>query len=87
MGFAELHRIPSIVTQNYAMIGLWIIYFVNIAFLPITFKKKDKKWKIGYIIFLIGFVIFVIHITGILSCWEAMLSRFFGLDYNSRLRC
>ena len=87
MGFTEPQRILSVVTQNYAMIGLWIIYFANVIFLPITLKKQDKKWKIIYIVFLIGVVIFVIYITGLLQCWEAILSKFFGMDYNDRIRC
>ncbi len=87
MGFTEPQRILSVVTQNYAMIGLWIIYFINIIFLPITFKKEDKKWKIAYGIFVVGIVIFVIFITEIFACWESALSRFFGMDYNDRLRC
>ncbi len=87
MGFTEPQRILSVVTQNYAMIGLWIIYFINIVFLPITFKKKDKKVKIAYIVFVIGIVIFVMFIMGIFQCWEAMISRFLGMDYNDRIRC
>lgn len=83
----SLERIFSMVTQNYTMIGLWIIYFINIVFLPITFKNKDKKWKITYGVFVIGIVIFVIFVTGVFSCWESALSRFFGMDYNDRLRC
>ena len=58
----SLERIISGVTQNHAMIGLWLIYFTNIIFLPITLKKRDKKWKIGYVIFLIGIVIFITFI-------------------------
>ncbi|MGY5149685.1 MAG: hypothetical protein ACW9W3_06450 [Candidatus Nitrosopumilus sp. bin_68KS] len=72
-------------TQNYAMIGLWIIYFANIICLPINLKKTHTNWKLGYIIFLIGIVIFVIYITGVFDCWEAMLAKFFGMDYNDRL--
>ena len=87
MGFTEPQRILSVVTQNYAMIGLWIIYFTNIVFLPITFKKKDKEWKIVYGIFVVSIVIFVLFITGIFSCWESEILRLFGMDYNERLRC
>lgn len=87
MGFTELSRILSVVTQNYAMIGLWIIYFTSIIFLPITLKKNDRKWKIVFGIFVIGIVIFVIFITGVFACWESTLSQFFGMDYNDRLRC
>ena len=87
MGFTEPQRILSVVTQNYAMIGLWLIYFVSIAFLPITFKKKDKKWKITYCIFVVSIIIFVLFITGIFFCWESEILRFFGMDYNDRLRC
>ena len=83
----DFFTVVSIVTQNYAMIGLWLIYFTNIIFLPITLKKKGRKWKIAYGVFVIGIVIFVIFITGIFSCWESALSRFFGMDYNDRLRC
>ncbi len=83
----SLERIISGVTQNYSMIGLWLIYFVNIIFLPITLKKQDRKWKIAYGIFVIGIVVFVIFITGVFSCWEAILSRFFGMEYNDRIRC
>lgn len=87
MGFTEPQRILSVVTQNYAMIGLWLIYFANIAFLPITFKKKDKEWKMAYGIFVFSIVIFVLFITGIFSCWESEILRLFGMDYNERLRC
>ena len=62
MGFTESQRILSAVTQNYAMIGLWLIYFASIGFLPITRKKKDRSWKIGYAVFLIGIIIFIIII-------------------------
>ncbi|MCV0409639.1 hypothetical protein [Nitrosopumilus sp.] len=74
-------------TQNYAMIGLWIIYFANIICLPINLKKTHTNWKLGYILFLIGIMIFVIYITGVFDCWEAMVSKFFGMDYNDRIRC
>jgi len=87
MGFTEPQRILSVVTQNYAMIGLWLIYFANIAFLPITFKKKDKEWKIVYGIFVFSIVIFVLFITGVFFCWESEILRLFGMDYNERLRC
>ncbi|QLH10859.1 hypothetical protein DSQ20_04760 [Nitrosarchaeum sp. AC2] len=39
----SLERIISSVTQNYAMIGLWLIYFISIIFLPITMTKKIRK--------------------------------------------
>ena len=87
MGFIEPHRIVSVVTQNYAMIGLWLIYFTSITFLPITFKKRDRKLTIAFGIFVVGIVIFVLFITGIFSCWESGILKFFGLDYNARLRC
>lgn len=87
MGFTEPERILSGVTQNYAMIGLWIIYFTSIVFLPITLKKKDKKWMILFGVFVMGIVIFVLFIVGILSCWEASILKFFGMDFNDRLRC
>ena len=87
MGFTEPSRILSVVTQNYAMIGLWIIYFISIIFLPITLKKKDRKWTIAYGVFVIGIVIFVVFITGMFSCWESALYQFFEMDYNDRLRC
>jgi hypothetical protein len=69
------------------MIGLWIIYFTSIIFLPITLKKRDRKWKIVFGVFVIGIVIFILFIMGIFSCWEATLLKFFGLDYNHRIRC
>ena len=87
MGFTEPYRIVSVVTQNYAMIGLWLIYFASIAFLPITFKKRDKKLTIAFGIFVAGIVIFVLFITGIFSCWESGMLKFFGLNYNERFRC
>lgn len=55
-------RVISGATQNHAMIGLWLIYFANIIFLPITLKKTDRTWKTIYVIFLIGVVVFVIFI-------------------------
>lgn len=79
--------IVRMATQNYAMVGLWIIYFANIICLPINLKRTHTNWKLGYIIFLIGIVIFVIYITGIFDCWEAVVYRFFGMDYNDRIRC
>ena len=87
MGFTEPHRILSVVTQNYAMIGLWLIYFTSIAFLPVTLKKRNKKWAIIFGIFVAGIVIFVLFITGVLSCWESGMLKFLGMDYNERLRC
>lgn len=59
-------RMVSGVTQNYAMIGLWLIYFTNIAFLPITMKKTDKTWRAAYAVFLIGVVVFIILILNLL---------------------
>ena len=87
MGFTEPQRILSAVTQNYAMIGLWIIYFSSITFLPITLNKTSKKWKIVFGIFVIGIIIFILFITGIFSCWESALYKVLGMDYNDRLRC
>jgi len=55
-------RVVSGVTQNYPMIGLWMIYFANIGFLPITRKKTGKTWRIVYVIFLISVVVFIIFI-------------------------
>lgn len=55
-------RMVSGVTQNYAMIGLWLIYFTNIAFLPITMKKIDRVWRTTYVVFLICIVVFIIFI-------------------------
>jgi hypothetical protein len=55
-------RMVSGATQNYAMIGLWLIYFTNIAFLPITMKKIDRTWRATYVVFLIGVVVFIIFI-------------------------
>lgn len=55
-------RMVSGVTQNYAMIGLWLIYFTNIAFLPITMKKIDRMWRTTYVVFLIGVIVFIIFI-------------------------
>ncbi len=63
----SMERIISGVTQNYAMIGLWIIYFINIIFLPTTLKKRDRKWKIAYGVFVIGIVIFVTFMMGWLT--------------------
>jgi len=87
MGFTEPHRILSVVTQNYTMIGLWLIYFSSIVFLPVTLKKRDKKWTIVFSIFVAGIGIFVLFITGIFSCWESEMLKFLGIDYNERLRC
>lgn len=58
----DFFTVVNMATQNYAMIGLWLIYFINIIFLPITLKKRDKKWKIGYVIFLICIVTFITFI-------------------------
>lgn len=80
-------RIISGVTQNYAMIGLWLFYFASIAFLPISFKKNRKTWKIAFGIFVSGIIVFALFITGIFSCWESEILKFFGTDYNARLRC
>ncbi len=55
-------RMVSGATQNYAMIGLWLIYFTNIAFLPITMKKIDRMWRTTYVVFLICVVVFIIFI-------------------------
>ena len=87
MGFIEPQRILSAATQNYAMIGLWMIYFTSIIFLPITLNKTSRRWKIAFGIFVIGIVIFILFITGIFSCWEFGLYKFLGMDYNDRLRC
>ncbi len=83
----SLERTISAATQNIAMIGMWLFYFMNIVFLPITHKKRERKWKIVYAIFLIGFVIFVLFIIGMLDCWQATISKFFGMEYNERIRC
>ena len=58
----SLDRVVSASTQNYPMIGLWLVYFANIVFLPFTFKRQTMKLKIGYAIFLAGIVIFVVII-------------------------
>ncbi len=58
----SLERTISIVTQNQAMIGLWLIYFINIIFLPMTLKKRERKWQIPFIVFVISIGIFVIII-------------------------
>lgn len=55
-------RMVSGATQNYAMIGLWLIYFTNIAFLPITMKKTDRTWRATYVVFLIGVAVFILFI-------------------------
>jgi hypothetical protein len=55
-------RMVSGATQNHPMIGLWLIYFANIAFLPITMKKTDRMWRTTYVVFLIGVVTFIIFI-------------------------
>ena len=80
-------RVISATTQNVPMIGLWLIYFVNIIFLPITRKKRERKWQISYIVFLIGFVIFVLFIIGALDCGQAIISKSFGMEYNERIGC
>ena len=87
MGFTGLENILSVVTQNYAMVGLWMIYFTSIVFLPITLNRNDKKLKIMFSVFVIGIVIFLVFITGMFSCWESAFYEFFGMDYNDRLRC
>lgn len=80
-------RVVSAATQNISMIGLWLIYFTNIIFLPITRKKRERKWQIAYVVFLIGFVIFILFIIGAFDCGQAMISKSFGLEYNERIRC
>ena len=87
MGFTEPQRILSIVTQNHAMIELWLIYFVNIIFLPITRKKRERKWQIAYVAFLIGFIIFILFIIGALDCGQAMISKSLGMQNNERIGC
>lgn len=56
---ASVDRVVSASTQNYPMIGLWLIYFANIVLLPFTFKLQTRKFKIGYVIFLAGIAVFV----------------------------
>ncbi|MCV0431849.1 hypothetical protein [Nitrosopumilus sp.] len=56
---SSIDRVVSASTQNYPMIGLWLIYFANLVFLLLNLKRQTKKLKIGYVAFLAGVVIFV----------------------------
>ena len=58
----DIERVGSAATQNYPMIGLWVIYFISIVFLPITLKKKVRKWQVSFIAFVTGIGIFTIVI-------------------------
>lgn len=74
-------------TQNYAMIGLWLIYFTSIVYVPILRTNRGKKIKITYVVGVISSIIFVLYIMGLLQCWEATILKNFGMDYNHRIRC
>jgi len=74
-------------THNWAMIGLWFIYFTSIVFYPILKRNRDKKIKIVYITCVIISVFFIMFIIGLLSCWEATLLKNLGMDYNKGIRC
>ncbi|AJM93055.1 hypothetical protein [Nitrosopumilus piranensis] len=59
---ASPDRVVSAATQNFPMIGLWLIYFANIVFLPLNLKRQTKKLKIVYVAFLLGITVFVVII-------------------------
>ena len=56
---STIDRVVSASTQNYPMIGLWLIYFANIAFLPLNLKRQTRKFRIAYVAFLAGTAVFI----------------------------
>jgi len=87
MGFTEPHRIISMVTQNMAMKGLWIFYFINIVFLVLNWKYVNKILNITYLAIFGSFVLFVVFITGVLpDCLSMDISILFGI-LDETYRC
>jgi len=84
---ASIEDAIGIVTQNWVMVGMWLIYFTSIVFYPILQRYKNKKVIIMYISFAIPILIFILFSFGILPCWEATILKQFGMDYNHGIRC
>lgn len=79
----SVERAISAATQNFVMVGMWLIYFTSIAFFPILRRYRGKKIKIIYVSLAIPIIIFIVSSFGLLPhCWEFELARFFGMTHS-----